>query len=291
MMKLHSLLALLLVSSLAFVACDSDDDTPKEPEAGTEAGTEAGAEAGSEAGTEAGTEAGSEAGTEAGTEAGSEAGEMVVAPTCEEQCGDFADCAVSSCDGYTEATRPDLYEGCMNLCTDTPALASIYAMYETCEEKIGFAAQAREGFAALCEGGAAQFCQIYSEVCGEWTAETACVEWYDASAEGEEGATEGANRACYNYHLSAAGDGETEEELEANAALHCPHIVGEGAMCVDGEMTGGEMAAGEMAAGEMAAGEATAGEAMAGEAAAGEAMAGEAAAGEATAGESMGGEE
>jgi hypothetical protein len=159
---------------------------------------------------------------------------MMTEITCEMQCGDFADCALSECAGYeTDSDRTALFDGCMDLCTDTPAIASIYAMYETCAEKMEFASGAREGFAALCAGGGASFCQRYSETCGEWTAETDCVEWYDAAAAGEAGATEGASQACYEYHLAAAGAGETEEEMMANATTHCPHIVGEGAMCVD----------------------------------------------------------
>ena len=44
------------------------------------------------------------------------------------------------------------------------------------------------------EGG---FCEQYAEVCGEWTAETPCADWWAAAAPGEEGATEGATQACY----------------------------------------------------------------------------------------------
>ena len=42
----------------------------------------------------------------------------------------------------------------------------------------------------------------------------------------------GATQSCYEYHLVAASAGETEEEMMANAELHCPHARGE-AMCVD----------------------------------------------------------
>jgi hypothetical protein len=147
-------------------------------------------------------------------------------PTCDEQCGNFADCAVSECDGYDDDARQALVDGCMEICEPTPAIAGVYAMYETCEEKIEFASGAREGFSALCAGGADAFCQYYSETCGDWTAETACIDWYNAAAPGEADATDGASQACYEYHLGAATMSEDD------AAIHCPHARGE-AVCVD----------------------------------------------------------
>jgi hypothetical protein len=119
-----------------------------------------------------------------------------------------------------------LFDGCMEVCEPSPAIAGVYAMFPTCEEKLEFAANAREGFAALCAGGAESFCVRYAETCGEWMGDTACIDWYNAAPAGEAGATEGASQACYDYHLGVASVMEPE--------VHCPHAAG-AAPCVDPE--------------------------------------------------------
>ena len=68
----------------------------------------------------------------------------------------------------------------------------------------------------------ADFCATYATICGEWTAETPCAEWWAAAVAGEEGATEGASQACYTYHLEVAA---TMEEGPMRDA-HCAHSVG-----------------------------------------------------------------
>lgn len=66
------------------------------------------------------------------------------------------------------------------------------------------------------------FCDLYAETCGEWTADVACPEWYNAApATGDtEGA--GANQACYDYHLDVAA----QQTDQADIDMHCAHAIG-----------------------------------------------------------------
>ena len=66
------------------------------------------------------------------------------------------------------------------------------------------------------------FCTLFSDVCGDWPAETACVDWYNAAAEGMEGDSSGASQACYDYHLNVAS-GQTDQAM---IDAHCAHALG-----------------------------------------------------------------
>ena len=73
------------------------------------------------------------------------------------------------------------------------------------------------------------FCEKYTEVCGEWTAETPCADWWAAAAVGTEADMSGATQGCYSYHLTVA-EGSTGDEV----AIHCGHAMGT-EVCVDAE--------------------------------------------------------
>ena len=51
------------------------------------------------------------------------------------------------------------------------------------------------------------FCDFYDDVCGEWTSETSCADWWAGSevgnydADGAPQDTTGATQSCYEYHL------------------------------------------------------------------------------------------
>ena len=91
-------------------------------------------------------------------------------------------------------------------------------------------------------GGAPQptaaelFCLNYDATCGEWAGETSCVEWYNAAAEGEEGATSGASQACYEYHLEVAQSVDSGVD-PTGTQLHCLHAAG-GYPCQESETDG-----------------------------------------------------
>ena len=176
------------------------------------------------AGTEGGMTAGTEGGMTAGTEGGMTAGTEPPMADCDTSCGAFAQCAVDSCTGYDEADFESLKSGCMETCT--PALAGVFDSKETCEEKIDFVSGVRMDFPALCASTTGGFCETLEATCGPWeNTEVTCADWFNAAPAGEEGATEGASQACYEYHLGAAISTMEPE-------VHCPHARGE-MICVD----------------------------------------------------------
>jgi hypothetical protein len=73
------------------------------------------------------------------------------------------------------------------------------------------------------------FCERYTATCGAWTGPSSCEEWFNAAPAGVEGDTEGATRACYEYHLSVAASMTSTPEAPSE---HCAHARGE-AVCVD----------------------------------------------------------
>ena len=79
------------------------------------------------------------------------------------------------------------------------------------------------------------FCDVYASVCGDWTGETPCADWWAAAALGELGDASGATQGCYLYHLDVAS-----LQTNANAvAMHCAHAAGQAdsdgnAPCTDG---------------------------------------------------------
>ena len=149
--------------------------------------------------------------------------------TCEMQCADFATCAVDNCAGYTEESRMALYDGCMAVCGPSPMIASVYANFTTCEEKLVFAGNAKPGFNQTCAGGAESFCYRYEATCGDWSGDVSCSDWYNNAATGMAGDMSGASQACYEYHLGVAMSFDPDTE---DRATHCPHAAG-AAPCAD----------------------------------------------------------
>ena len=69
---------------------------------------------------------------------------------------------------------------------------------------------------------AESFCTLFTDTCGDWSADTACEDWYEASTAGTEGDTTGATQACYTYHLDVAA-AQTEQGM---IDMHCAHALG-----------------------------------------------------------------
>jgi hypothetical protein len=146
---------------------------------------------------------------------------------CEASCVVFADCVVSDCSGFGESDAEDLRLACLDACV-SPAIATAFDMQETCEDKINFADGVQMGtLRPLCDSTTNRYCEVSALVCGEWPAETGCVDWYTAAAPGEADATEGASQECYKYHLNVAADLASAEEPDvAMVAAHCAHSMG-----------------------------------------------------------------
>ena len=94
---------------------------------------------------------------------------------------------------------------------------------------------AKDAPAAPVAQTATEFCGLYETTCkdiGTNFADTAaCVAWYNAADAGTladpiSDTAAGATRACYQYHLSAAGSAATDAKT-----THCPHAKGT-AVCV-----------------------------------------------------------
>jgi hypothetical protein len=90
--------------------------------------------------------------------------------------------------------------------------------------------------AAASEFVATDFCTDYESKCGNagFDDTAQCKTWYAGADDGVVGATSGATKACYQYHLSLAAN-------TASEGFHCPHAKGT-AVCVDQSQTGGASA-------------------------------------------------
>ena len=82
--------------------------------------------------------------------------------------------------------------------------------------------------ASMAQDMEASFCEEWTATCGDWMADTTCADWWAAAAEGTEGDSTGATKACYWYHLDVA-KGMTEQGM---IDVHCAHAMG--AADVDG---------------------------------------------------------
>ena len=104
--------------------------------------------------------------------------------------------------------------------TDTASTDGTDTAEETVEDS-GEATTGNEG--AGDPTPADLFCELYSTTCGDWSATTACEDWYNAAEAGADGDTSGATQSCYEYHLAAAANAEDQ----AGVDMHCAHARGE----------------------------------------------------------------
>ena len=70
------------------------------------------------------------------------------------------------------------------------------------------------------------FCESYVATCGDWTAATACVDWYSAADAGTAGDSSGATQACYDYHLNVATTDADADPANGVYSMHCEHAAG-----------------------------------------------------------------
>ena len=73
-----------------------------------------------------------------------------VESSCLNECTELVDCALDEC-WMALDSRQLFFDSCMTECENAPAISSVYASYETCEDKLEFAFNTIENFLTLCE--------------------------------------------------------------------------------------------------------------------------------------------